>query len=36
MINKQKIEEIQKKLEELKNQINDPVVFNDQKKLKTI
>lgn len=36
MVNKQKIEELQKKSEELESQMNDPVIFNDQKKLRTI
>ncbi|HNV96807.1 MAG TPA: peptide chain release factor 1 [bacterium] len=36
MINIKKIEELQKKSEELENQMNDPVIFNDLSKIKNI
>ena len=36
MISEQKIKEIKKKSNELESQMNDPIIFNDQKKLKLI
>ncbi|MDD4290044.1 MAG: peptide chain release factor 1 [Patescibacteria group bacterium] len=36
MINGHKIEELQKKSEQLENQMNDPVIFNDLSKIKNI